>query len=280
MDINTIKDKIKNKTLTGGIAVTSEDETTSNEAGFYFDVITEHSVNIENNITDNYLENNTAIQDTIAHAPITVTLSGLIGELVYVPSTNNNRFLNKFYKLLNEESKNAIRDYAVTNKLSTIGQLLPPVDNITQLAKNSVVYVEDTIDRYKKIYKNFTRNMNDYGRLQEVYLKLIKLRKLNTAFVVMTPFDCFYNMYIQNISLSQANENHIANISITFKELNFTDVQVTEANQAVLARYNKEVQAQVENNGKADGVIQKDGIVYSWTKNLNLPYLKLDDFKQ
>lgn len=281
MDLNTIKDKISNKTLSGALAVTANADNLNNKIAFYFDVINEHSINIENNITDNYLENNTAIQDAIAHAPITITLSGLIGELVYIPSTNNERFLNRVYNFINKDKQgDYLNNYVVTDKLSAIGQLFPPVDNLTQLAKNAVVYVEDTIGRHKKIYDNITRNIKEKTRLQQVYKDLKDIRDLNIELIVVTPFGSFAGMYIQNINFSQSNENHIANISVTLKELNFTDIIVTEANQAVLARYNKEVQAQVENNGKADGVISKDGIVYSWTKNLNLPYLKLDDFKQ
>ena len=70
--------------LTGGISVTvMEDSTPNNLIGVYFDIIQSHSVSIQNQITDNYLENNTAVQDHIAHAPLTVTLSGISAELVY-----------------------------------------------------------------------------------------------------------------------------------------------------------------------------------------------------
>lgn len=51
----------------------------------YFDTIEEHTLNIQNQITDNYIENNTSIQDHIAHAPITISMRGLIGEVVYKP---------------------------------------------------------------------------------------------------------------------------------------------------------------------------------------------------
>lgn len=235
------------------LLIGSAEENVYPDVAYYFDVITEHTINIENQITDNYLENNTAIQDAIAHSPITISLSGLIGELVYVPSTNNRRFLNELYKSLNDKNRRLISDYVVTDKLSAIAQLYPPVDNLTQLAKNAVVYIEDSIDRYKKIYKNFVRNINDKTRLQDVFDKLLEFRTNNIPFIAITPFGQFGNMYIQSISLTQGNENHIANLNITLKQLNFTEINVTAPDKEVLARYNKQNQAMVENYGKADG---------------------------
>lgn len=247
----------------GGLVTWADSEVLDNNLAIYFDVITDHSISITNNVTDNYLENNTAIQDAIAHAPIECSIDGMIGELVYVPSTSNGRFLNGLYKRLNDKinlkaiGANKIngeyRDYVVTDKLSALGQLFPPVDNLTQLAKNTAVYIEDTIDRYKKIYKNFKRNINDKTRLQTVFETLKKLRDTNTALIITTPFTILENMYITSLELNQGNENHMANISVSLKELNFTDIKVTAADQNVLAKYNAATQAQVENNGKADG---------------------------
>ena len=263
MNISTIKDKIKNKTttLTGALVVNAKADSLNNDIGYYFDIITNHSISIENNITDNYIEDNTAIQDVIAHAPITISLSGSISELVYVPSTNS-RFLGQVYKYINKDAtnKNGIRDYVVTDKLSALAQLYPPVDNLTQLAKNTIVYIEDSIDRYHKIYKNFTRNINEETRLQKVYSDLKDLRDTNASLIVVTPFGQFINMYIQSINFEQGNENHVGNISITLKELNFASVLYTEADQSVLSRYNKNAQADTENNGKADGM-SKDSII-------------------
>lgn len=259
-----------------------------NNIGIYFDVITNHSINISNNITDNYLENNTAIQDTIAHAPIECTLNGMISELVYVPSTNNTRFLRRVYDALNSEKidlkkiaqkdynlSDAYKDYVRTDKLSTIGQLLPPVDNYTQLAKNAVVYIEESINRYNKIYKNLTRNVNEKTKLEKVYDVLLDLRDTNTPLIVTTPFATLYNMQIQNIELNQANENHIATISISLKQVNYTDIEITEADQDVLAKYAIYERSQIENNGKADGVMaNKDSIISNWFPNADAYILK------
>ena len=260
---NTNSENLK---LYGGLVTWAD-----NDIGVYFDIITEHSISISNNITDNYLENNTAIQDVIAHAPIECSLNGMVGELVYVPSTSNPKFLKRVYDSLNkkinqkkvgaDKIQGEYRDYVATDKLSVIGQLLPPVDNLTQLAKNAVIYIEDSVNRYQKIYKNLKRNINGKTRLQEVFEALVELRNNNTELVFTSPFGVLYSMYISNLEFNQGNENHIANISISLKQLNFTDITYTNADKDVLAKYNKYTQAETENNGKADGVMSKDSTI-------------------
>ncbi len=250
-------------TLYGGIMTWAENDVISNDLALYFDVITDHSISITNSVTDNYLENNTAIQDTVAHAPIECSINGLIGELVYVPTTNNEKYLGKLYDVLNtridakrigaDRINGKYRDYVATDKLSAIGQLLPPVDNLTQLAKNAVVYVEETITRYQKIYNNIKRNINEKTRLQVVYETLKNLRDTNTAITIITPFTKLENMYFTSIEFNQGNENHVALLNISLKELKFTDIQITAPDKNVLAKYNKLTQSEIENCGKADG---------------------------
>ena len=265
-------DKLKSKgqELYGGLVTWGKESELDDNIGVYFDVITDHSITITNDITDNYTENNTAIHDVIAHAPIECSLNGMVGELVYVPSTSNPRFLKRLYNALNEKIdlkkigadkiNGNYRDYVVTDKLSAIGQLLPPVDNLTQLAKNVAVDIEESINRYTKIFKNVKRNINDVTKLQNVYNTLVALRDTDTALTFTSPFGVLYRMYITNLEFNQGNENHVATISISMKQVNFTDIQYTKADPDVLAKYNSYTQADVEDNGKAEGKDNKTAL--------------------
>ena len=167
----------------------------------YFDVITDHSISITNNVTDNYLENNTAIQDAIAHAPIECSINGMIGELVYVPSTSNGRFLNSLYKRLNDKinlkaiGANKIngeyRDYVVTDKLSALGQLFPPVDNLTQLGLDnqylllSYHFIAFSINTLVN-YLGLRRWLHSHGlHMEQVKLFIIKNPWLKTLKAVL-----------------------------------------------------------------------------------------------
>ena len=246
--------------LTGGVSVSAQD-TNNNKTGLYFDVVMEHSVSIQNQITDNYLENNTAIQDHIAKSPIVVSLRGLSGELVFTPPSKALTFL---YDTVNAPLKTRFTNNRVaTDKLTVIPALLPPVDNITQLAKNAVQYVEASVERYVKIVKNFTSQLQRQTRLKQIYNDLMALREANTLMVVETPYDIFFDMAIQSITLRQGNQNYITDIELTLKQINYAEVKTTKADSAVLAKYNEVARAEVENCGKAQGVDANNSLLYN-----------------
>ena len=50
-------------------------------SGFLFDIVGDESISLESDITDNFVENNMAIQDQIALRPEIVTVHGLVAEL-------------------------------------------------------------------------------------------------------------------------------------------------------------------------------------------------------
>lgn len=243
---------LKNK-LTGAVVKTAEDADPT-EAAYYFDVLMEHSISVQNQITDNYIENNTAIQDHIAQSPITVSVRGLIGELVYKPptlsSTLKNMGLDKLSKSTSDMAKTL---QPVANKLSIIPALLPPVDNITQRAKNAVQYVEASVDRYVKIAKNFFSETDKITQLEKIYSKFMVFRANNTELTVVTPFKTFGNMYIQSITFTQGNENFTADIQLTLKQINYAETQTTKPDTKVMAIYNAIPRTTEANHGKAQG---------------------------
>ena len=263
-----IFNKLKN-TLTGGIVMNAED-TDPHEAAYYFEkngIIQEHSISVQNQITDNYIENNTAIQDHIAQSPITVSLSGLVGELVYKPPTQALDFL---YKGANDLiDRKYTNERVSTDKLLAIPQLLPPVDNVTQMAKNAVQYVEVSVDRYIKIAQNFVSETEKITQLERVYAKFLAFRANNTELRVITPFKEFDNMYIQSITFRQGNEKFTGDIQLTLKQIQKATTQTTKPNESVMAKYNAMQRTEEANHGKAQGVtIDNNTLLAKFT---NLP---------
>lgn len=226
-------------------------------AGLYFDVILEHSISLQNQITDNYIENNTAIQDHIAQSPTVVSLRGLSGEVVYTPPT---KALDWTYSKVNTSIQkianrsNMANTNILTDKLTVIPALLPPVDNITQIAKNAVQYVEASVNRYTKIIKNFTSDTIKQTRLQQIYNDLSDLRAANVLFIVETPYTAFADMAIQSITLRQGNENYITDVEMTLKQINYATTYTTKPDTDRLAYYNALQRTDVENCGKAQGI--------------------------
>ena len=234
----------------------------------YFDVIQEHSISLQSQITDNYLENNTAIADHIANSPITVSLRGVSGEVVYEPSITEESInglakggvLTNLYNYTNTK----LGDVSLgSKKLTDITILLPPIDNITQIAKNTISYVEASYNRYSKIIKGFLNPTEKQSRLKQIYHDLCTLRENKTALIVYTPYETIDNLYIQSLTLRQGNEKYTTDIELSLKQVYFSEIQTTEADKSVLDKYNQFQRASVENHGKASGVNTEDSILYT-----------------
>lgn len=246
----------------------------STNVALYFDAILSHSVQLNSNITDNWLENSSVVNDCIGLPPLTVTLSGLAGELIYSPA-HYTEFMDEFWnkteaQLTAEYIKGQGLEYAILDKLSPISSLYPPFDNVTQTAINIKNAVESNINRYKAVFNRFGKAKSNINkspnnlavntpngiaqtRLQMVYENLSSLRVSKTALTVITPYATFENMYIQSLTLTQDNLNHITDISATLKQLTFSEVKTTKADAATLAKFNAAARAEVENQGKVQG---------------------------
>lgn len=235
------------KKLIKGAAVETQDNTTNAAVGVYFDIIQEHSLSLQSQITDNWMENNSVINDHIANQPIIISLRGISGELVYEPSETSG-----IVAQIRDFTKNKLGTNAV-NKLSAITSLVPPVDNMTQLAKNAVSYTEASYKRYKKIVQRFTSAGRRQERLRKIYQDLNTLRETKTALYVQTPYSSFSDMYIQSLTLRQNELSYITDIEISLKQLYFLDSLTTSANEQTREKVNFLQRDEVENHGKTQG---------------------------
>ena len=244
----------------GAILGVQDEDVPSRMTDYYFDIITEHSLSVQNQITDNFLENNTAVQDHIAHSPLTITLSGLSGDVVYTSDRSVEDFLYQLYK-----TKIQTNIQETATKLTGLSVLAPRVNNLMQKAFNKVAQVSTSVARYVGIVRSF-RNTNspvDYYtgvnqihqnvRLKEVYKKLKRLSDENTSMWVHTPWGDFTDMYIQSITLRQENVNFITDLEITLKQLRFAEVTHAGVDEKVMSTYNAQAQSDLENNGKTQG---------------------------
>lgn len=272
--------------LQSGISVTAPSIVQEGElntaVNYYFDVISEHSIEMINQITDNYVENNTAIQDHIAQNPLIISISGISGEKVfrYDPAVANQLLAEAQFqaaKMGNSINFNNLQadsfwdlvglgSYAKDlNKLSAIAVLYPPVSNYMQVAKNAAELVDAAVSKYSNLYHSifnkekgsatevFGENILTETRLKEIYNNLAQLRANNIALVVSTPYGIFADMYIQSVRLRQGNELYVTDIEMSLKQLRFSNVTTTAADKDVMAKYNAYARAQVENNGIAQG---------------------------
>lgn len=227
-------------------------------ANYYFDIITEHSITLSSQITDNWMENNTVINDHIANSPTVINLRGISGELVYMTS----------------DVQSSTSELMTATKLGVLTQLYPPADNYLQNRMNKAVKLESSVNRYLKMFSSLI-DPNTQIRLREVYKSLNKLRENKTLLTVETPYQNFENMCIQSLTLRQGNLSYITDIELSLKQVYFANSQTTKANEKVVADILNAQKAEIENHGNIQGVNVDNSVMYN-TMGRNSGYENLN----
>lgn len=205
-------------------------------AGFVFDIPVEDSVEVQSDITDHYVEDNTAIQDQIALRPETITVRGLVGELVQAAAQVDdvqkaldalpiNEDLAPEY---NEEQMEAFQEAE-----SIEGQ------------KVEALIDDKSLDGYFK-----ARTPQTGDRQSRVFLYFYNLWKGRQLFTVDTPWGTFTDMAILGLRASQdSTSKYVSDFTVTFKKIRFAEEITISSGQ--LAGRCAQQSAEQTNNGVA-----------------------------
>ena len=189
-------------------------------SGFLFDIPETESINLSSEITDHYTENNSYINDHEIRKPITITLSGFVGELSYTPP---------------QGLEGALQE--LNNKLETVdaylGDLTPgfvqDIQKATSLAQSAVSTINQTLDRLQNVVGFLGGGIVQETMQQKAFNNLCALWKSSTLVTVQTPWKYFDNMRITDIGFSQDVEtDQISNITVSLKQLRFSNIETTE----------------------------------------------------
>lgn len=201
-------------------------------------------VNQQSQITTHYTEANNAINDHWALNPIKLTLSGLIGEVIYTPPTAWANFSTRAEMNLSG---------------SLVNLLAPQFDYYTQNKYNIAQFQEANLRRYVRtisqglsdlnVLKAQTRKSNQ----EYVFQKLRQLqyfRQLVKA--VATPYGWFEDMAVTSLRMSQSGNRFYSNISVEMQEwrdvLPATQRAATAQEKADMAKLQ---QSLTQNQGEA-----------------------------
>lgn len=194
---------------------------------FLFDYEGEQSVNLESDITDHYIEDNTAIQDQISLKPVIVNSHGFIGELNDVAPVGLQTL-----KL-------------IADKLVTIGAYTPSLsitaqvayDNAFQLyqvaqnAANAAIASwsslngtggENVIDGENILGKVGTQNsfLKSQNKQQTAFQLFYGYWTARTLFTVQTPWAVFENMALKTLRAVQDPETKVVtDFEVSFKQI-------------------------------------------------------------
>lgn len=224
------------------------------EIQYYFDVKTEETIEAGCDITDQYVENNSAIQEHVALRPIEVSLTGFVGEKVY---SHQDLYTSKFS--------------GTFSKLNPILSFVPPVSSYAETIIGAVSYVESSIRRYVENVKNITNifskdKTESKTRQGQAFSELLYLRnnrKLVTAYI--ENIGKFENYLIKNVRMSQEDSVYQSRLIVELKQYNSVSTQTVALD---VSKYKDRVAAQraaEENLGKVQGTKENTSTIYRWT---------------
>lgn len=165
----------------------------------------EQTVALESDITDHFIENNTALQDQIALKPEKITTHGFIGEL--------NDVKPDFLKPLE----------AIAEKLTFISAYTPALSQTAIIASNEAFFLYQTAALTANVAVS-AWNLLTGGKTQskqEFYFQQFYGYWTNRyLFTVQTPWAIFTDMAIQSLRAIQDDKTRmITDFEITFKKI-------------------------------------------------------------
>ncbi len=192
--------------------------TTQQPPRFLFNYEGEQTVTLESDITDHFVEDNTAIQDQIALKPEVITTHGFIGELNDVPPPA--------LALLK----------TAANKLTVIGAYTPGLTTTALIAYSEAFFlyqvastvIDSAVAAWSSItgtgdeneigssgLQTFNKSQTDQ---QVAFQTFYGYWRNRTLFTVQTPWAVFKNMAIKNLRAIQDSESRmITDFEISFK---------------------------------------------------------------
>lgn len=202
--------------------------------GILFHYEGEQTATFSSDITDHFIEDNTAIQDQIALKPVIVTTHGFIGELNNVPppalallqqAAQTLTTVGSYVPGLSVTAQNAYNSAFAAYQLAQSVQNAA-VSAISSIGGNSgesvIGSVNDTFTPISNQNKQQTYFQQFYGYWQS-----------RTLFIIQTPWAIFKNMAIQSVRAIQAAEDRMTtDFEVTFKQMNFASTLASATLQA------------------------------------------------
>ena len=211
-------------------------------SGFIFDIDGDSVSTFQNNITDNYVEDNSVINDHVSKMPEKITLTKYVGELVHRHS----------------ESSAKTKVGGVLKKLTPIIAALPAITSATSSIKNRIaggapLGVED-LDSADNLYGIF-QNLNPWAsNQQKAYIFLKALSEQGVLMSLQTPFGYYRKMAIETLVATQKEDtNDISTFTVTLKQMRFASITATEFDKKKYQGRSGNQNAPQTKNGKAGG---------------------------
>lgn len=206
-------------------------------AGYVFDIVGRGAMDLTSDITDHYVEDNTAIQDQISIKPEKFTVSGIVAELVFTQPIQQ------------------LQD-AVVNPLPLFGPLLPQFtigsEQIQAANEASTASQTNAIVDTQSLYGFFNGNVGSLSqtRQSKAFSYFYQLQRGRQLFSVETPWGIMNSMAIESVTAEQGEDSiYKSDFTITFKKIRFA--RTITVNLGQLAGRAAQQRAQTTQQAKA-----------------------------
>lgn len=182
---------------------------------FAFDYRGDDEVDIEAEVTDHWLEDNTAVQDHIGVRPTIVTVKGFQSELN----------LSRTQLALINRALSSVTS-GLTQVDAYLGHYTPgaleSIQRAISQAQNIAIQIEQAAARAAQV-ASFFQPGPALNRQQAAYFELSSLALARVVFTVATPFQVFENMVITSMKVVQPKETRgWSDFTVKMKQLQFT----------------------------------------------------------
>lgn len=214
-----------------------------------FQIIQSEQITLSTDITDHIVEDHTSVQDHITIKPRTYTMRGLISEKFYVhpdlayseippePLSVKLTPLKIIAPRVNSTVQSAINAYeAIKNKVVQIYNIGKNILSLGRyFSQRSTASIFPYTVQYDQRHEKWSKD-----KLQLKVIEVLDGFRVNRLPVsVSTGWggNLGENYYITDISVNQGDTYQQSELSVTVKELRFTDIKTVALTQEKLSRY-------------------------------------------
>lgn len=253
-NLNQIKGGLENKLKTDFNSFIGNQKTTYEIEDVRLDIIGNERVSMENDVTDHYVETNIAYQDQVSIKPVTYTISGEIGELVYYKNDNDESVLG-----------------AVPEKLTAIASFVPPTTAKVNQIRNKAIKISNMLNSVDN-FANRMSKLSDVSDMQtKAFNRLSELRAKRTPVNIKCPWGILTKFIITRLEFVQSDKTKDkTSITISFKEIKTTRVGETLFEAERFNGIGKAINAPVVEKGQTTGSdIQIEEKSWAWFEKLS-----------
>ena len=210
--------------------------------GFVFDYLGEETLTFEADITDHYVENNTAVQDHVARKPRRVTLRGFKSELAIPAPHGVSGLLSTMQSALSQVQ--AYLGKYTPGVVATMGKAITQAQNVVNEVTQDLSKVQNIISLFPGAPVQQTSQEKAYAQLYTCF-RGDMASGIPIPFSIDTPYGPMNNMLIERVTMTQPeNTQGWSDISVTLKEIRTVEIQTVPDDGSLAGRLQQQAQGQ------------------------------------